>query len=588
MQADDRRATPRVQGRDMLQRNWIDETMRRSERAPERRVYTFLVDGEREEKTFSNSEIDQAARVIASRLQDAGARPGDRALLIYAPGPEYILALYGCFYAGVIATPAYPPDPSRLSRSLPRLATIGRDADATIALTSSDLFELAPMLFEHAPELARLRWITTDHRDDSAVTSWSPPTVRSDDIAVLQYTSGSTGLPKGVMLSHANLFDNIERLTEGFEGSSESVQVMWVPPYHDLGLIGCILGLMYIQGHAVIMSPLHFLQRPARWLEAIDRYRGTISGGPNFAYDLCVRKTTPEQRAALDLSSWRAAALTAEPVRATTMIAFEEAFRASGFRWRHFYPCYGMAETTLLATGGRLAQAPVVRDFDAEALQRGAALQAEDGRAARTLVGCGRPFRNDRLVVVDPDTFTRCEPGRVGEIWFSGACVARGYWGDGERNHQSFGCRVAGEEGLFFRTGDLGFVDQGELFIVGRLKDMIIVRGRNHHPHDIELAAERSHPDLRPGCGAAFGIDVDGEEQVVVVYESRKSSVESAAAVVEAMKEAVLLDLDVSIRDVVLVAPGELPKTSSGKIQRSEARRAYLAGEFHELRDKDS
>jgi len=556
----------------------VDLLLWRSAHQRDRMAYRFLLDGEEAEATLTYGELDARARAVGALLQQAGAA-GERALLIYPPGLDYIVAFLGCLYAGVTAVPAYPPNPARMNRTLPRLQAIARDARPAFALTHSFILGMLEGNLADAPELGTLRWLATDELAPELAAAWRAPEIDGGTLAFLQYTSGSTSTPKGVELTHRNLLHNSALIHDCYEHTPDSHAVIWLPPYHDMGLIGGILQPLYGGFHGTLLSPLDFLQRPLRWLQAVSRYRGTTSGGPNFAFELCVRKTTPEQRAALDLSCWRVAFNGAEPIRAEVLERFTEAFAPSGFRHEAFYPCYGLAEGTLIASGGRVAEAPIVRHFDAEALARSRAVPAREGGARRTLVGCGRTLGDQRIVIADPATGRRCADGEVGEIWIAGGSVARGYWGQSEASERTFRAVLAEGEGPFLRTGDLGLLEQGELFVCGRLKDLVIIRGRNHYPQDIELTVERSHPALRPGCGAAFSIEVDGEERLAVVQEvERQAQPADSDAAIRAIRQALAEEHELQVHTVALIAPGSIPKTSSGKIQRHACKQELLAG----------
>ncbi len=547
----------------------LELSRRRAEAQPEALAYTFLVDGETEEACLTYAGLDARARAIGGLLQELGAR-GEPVLLLYPPGLDYVTAFLGCIYAGALAVPAYPPDPMRLGRTLPRLEALVSDARARFALTNEFIRSMADGLAEQCPGLAGLKWVATDEVPADAASAWKDPGLTRESLAFLQYTSGSTGTPRGVMLSHGNLLHNSAVIQRGFESSAGSVAVIWLPPYHDMGLIGGILQPLFAGFPGVLLSPMDFLKRPVRWLEAVSRHRGTISGGPNFAYDLCVRKTTPEQRAALDLSSWSVAFNGAEPVRAGTLERFAEAFAVSGFRREAFYPCYGLAEGTLMVTGGRRSEPPVVRDW-----------QQEGARGVRQLVGCGTDLGEQELLIADPETLAPVPEGQVGEIWVRGGSVAQGYWGRPEQSERTFRARRSDTgEGPWLRTGDLGFLSGGELFVAGRSKDLIILRGRNLYPQDLEQTAETSHPALRPGCSAAFSLDVDGQEQLVLVHEVDRARLPEPTEAVEAIRRAVAEQHEVAPGRVVLVPAGHIPKTSSGKIQRSTCRAMYLAGEL--------
>jgi amino acid adenylation domain-containing protein len=566
--------------------SFVDILRARAAADPDGEACGFLDDGG-VVHPVSYAELDRQARRIAGTLRrDHPA--GARALLLYPPGLDYVAAFFGCLYAGVIAVPAYPP---LTARQTPRLAAIGADAEPAAILTGSAFLEpgralLDPVLRPASPDLA---WLATDALTGEPAGDWRPPATGPAGIAFLQYTSGSTGRPKGVMVSHGNLMHNSALIHDRFGHSAASRGVIWLPPYHDMGLIGGILQPVYGGFPVTLMSPMTFLREPLRWLAAISRFGATTSGGPNFAYDLCVRKTTPRQRAELDLSSWSVAFTGAEPVRAATLERFAAAFAPSGFRPAAFFPCYGLAEATLMVTGTRHDAPVVVGEFAADGLAAGTARPARAGAPARRLVSCGQPAADQRLAIVDPATGAACPAGRVGEIWVSGPSVAAGYWTDPQDGGRTFvAAAQGGADGPvadpgqhWLRTGDLGVRQHGELYVTGRIKDLIVIRGRNHAPEDIELTVEGSHPRLRPGCGAALAIDVDGDEALAIVHEIRPDPdrpdppVDEIAAAVRA---AVTREHGLQVHTVALLAPGLLPKTSSGKIQRLECRRALAAG----------
>ena len=533
----------------------------RAAERPEQVAFTFLTDGESEGGRLTYGELDRRAAAIAAALA-ASVAPGERALLLYPPGLDFIAAFFGCLYAGVVAVPAYPPRPNDRSQS--RLRAIGRDAAPRAALTIEAILAGAVEprgLLAVAPELAGLRWIPTDALSapsaaGEAAIAFEP---EPESLAFLQYTSGSTAAPKGVMVTHGNLLHNERMIGAAFGMDEDSVVVGWLPLYHDMGLIGNVLQPLHAGGRCVLMSPVSFLQRPMRWLEAISRYRGTVGGGPNFAYELCARKASPEALAGLDLSSWQVAYNGAEPVRASTLERFAEVFAPSGFRREAFYPCYGLAEATLFVTGGMSGVAPRVDD---------------------RRVSCGHVWLGQRLVVADPETGAERGAGEEGEVWISGPSVARGYWENPEGTAHDFNAFLATGEGPFLRTGDLGYLAGGELYVTGRLKDLIILRGRNHYPQDVELTAERAHGDLHPGGGAAFSVEMGGEERLVIVHEVARHRKDGIEAIAEAVRGAVAAEHEVQAREVVLIRQAGLPKTSSGKVQRRLCRELYLKGEL--------
>jgi acyl-CoA synthetase (AMP-forming)/AMP-acid ligase II len=561
----------------------------------ERPLYTFYPDrAGTPPAELSYAGLDLRARAIGAALQRQGAA-GQRALLLYPPGLEFVAAFFGCLYGGVVAVPAYPP---RSARNLPRLLEIARDARPAIALTTAELKAAIGGLATQVPELAALRLLATDEVPVEEAAAWRDPGVSGSSLAFLQYTSGSTASPKGVMVSHGNLLHNEEMIRQAFGQSAESVIVGWLPLYHDMGLIGNVLQPLFLGARCLLMSPIAFLQSPKRWLAAISHHRATTSGGPNFAYDLCVRKIAPADREGLDLSSWDLAFNGAEPVRAESMARFAAAFAGCGFRESAFFPCYGLAEATLFVAGGAAAGksrgAPRVAAFDRALLETGEAKPLPEGDpASRTLVSCGRAWLGQELAIVDPVALARSPERRVGEVWVRGASVARGYWKRPEATAETFDGRLSGvsaDEGQepFLRTGDLGFVDGGELFVTGRLKDLIIIRGRNLYPQDIELTVERSHPALRPGCGAAFSVEVGEEERLVVVQELERHedippAPETIEEIADAIRRAVAEEHEAQVHQVVLLRAASIPKTSSGKLQRRACRAALLGGKLDVL-----
>ena len=570
----------------------VDLLRQRAAYRPHDRAFTFLVDGENEELNITYAELDRKARAVGAWLVSEGMT-GKRVLLLYPSGLDFIAAFMGCLYGGAIAVPAYPP---RKNRSVERIEAIAADADASVALTTRDVVDRFDALRATAPSLEHLIWKVDSELDVSWADRWERPDIDGSTLAFLQYTSGSTGTPKGVMLSHENLLHNSLRIMQAFEITRSQSGVFWLPSFHDMGLIGGILVPLYGGKFNVLMSPVAFLQKPLRWLQAISKYRATISGGPNFAYELCVRKTTPEQRATLDLSSWTLAFNGAEPVRAETIDAFCEAFAPCGFRREAFFPCYGLAESTLMVTGGMKFEPPVVRSFDASSIETGAAVvRPANAPAVRRLVGSGRELDGQDVLIVDPQSCEALPPGRVGEIWVSGPSVAQGYWNRADASAETFGAMLAQPNqppsgkavatwrpnpGPYLRTGDLGFFDNGELFVAGRLKDLIIIRGRNHYPQDIEHAVEEASPLVRAGSIAAFAVDVDGRERVVVVAEverGRRDPAEFAAAF-EAIRKRLATEHELAVEALVLVRPNSVPKTSSGKIQRHACKRQFLDG----------
>ncbi|MGV9883860.1 MupA/Atu3671 family FMN-dependent luciferase-like monooxygenase [Streptomyces sp. NPDC003006] len=544
----------------------VDLLLRRSAEQADSIAYTFL-ESDRE-VSWTYRQLDTRARQIGSALRRSCA-PGDRVVLILPPGLDYIASFFGCLYARTVAVPVYPPHGTSPVRSLSRLESIVADARPTAALTLGAIADQRDAFAATNPVVGTMRWIGVDTDEESDGT-WRPAPPSRDELAFLQYTSGSTGTPKGVMVSHGNLLHNGGDIERFFGLTPESKTVIWLPPYHDMGLIGGILQPLYTGYPTVLMPPMAMAAQPSRWLRAVAEHRATTSGGPNFAYELCLRKVAPEQLEGLDLSCWKVAFNGAEPIRADIMDDFAALLAPTGFRREAFYPCYGLAESTLIVTGGSPEEPPVVRAVD----------------DAEPMVGCGKPSPDQRLAIVDPDTRRRLPDGEVGEIWVSGPSVAQGYWQQPETSTEVFGARIDAPgqseetgEAPFLRTGDLGFVADGELFVSGRIKDLIILRGVNHYPQDIELTAFRTHPALRHNSGACFTVPVDGGEVLVITHEAERTARDAdVREVAAAVRAAVVEDHQVSPYAFALVRPGRLPRTSSGKIQRHAARRQFLDG----------
>ena len=570
----------------------VDLLRQRASYRPHDRAFTFLIDGENEELNISYAELDRKARSLGAWLIASGMA-GKRVLLLYPSGLDFIAAFMGCLYGGAIAVPAYPP---RKNRSVERIEAIAADANASVALTTRDVLDRFDALRATAPSLEKLLWKVDSELESDWADRWQRPDINGDTLAFLQYTSGSTGTPKGVMLSHENLLHNSLGIMQAFEITRSQASVFWLPSFHDMGLIGGILVPLYSGKFNVLMSPVAFLQKPLRWLQAITKYRATISGGPNFAYELCVRKITPEQKQSLDLSSWTLAFNGAEPVRPETIDAFCDAFAPYGFRREAFFPCYGLAESTLLVTGGMKFEPPVVRTFDATSIETGTVL-TRTGFApnSRRLVGSGRELDGQDVRIVDPQACEALPPGQIGEIWVSGPSVAQGYWNRPESSAATFEAMLAQPDtrsatqsvkkwqpnpGPYLRTGDLGFFDNGELFVTGRLKDLIIVRGRNHYPQDIEQSAEMASPIVRAGSVAAFSVDIDGRERVVVVAELERGKREAGEVLASfnAIRKQLAIEHEIALEAIVLVRPNSIAKTSSGKIQRHACKRQFLEG----------
>ncbi len=537
--------------------------------------YQFMSDGEQLDTIWTYADLDRKARAIATSLQMMNME-GERALLLYPSGLDFVASFFGCMYAGVTAVPAYPP---RRNRNMARIESIAHDAEAKIALTTIDVLERVQTMIGETPALQQIHWRATDKWDDEQADQWKRPDVHGETLAFLQYTSGTTGKPKGVMLSHANLMHNSAMITYAFEHTRSDRAGLWLPLYHDMGLIGGILQPMYMGKANVLLSPAHFLQKPVRWLEIMSQHGVTISGGPNFAYDLCAEKVTPEQKTTLDLSRWALAFNGAEPVRAETIDRFSKAFAECGFRREAFYPCYGLAEATLIVAGGFKENLPDVRPFAIDDLKKNQAIEVEPGTEnSRELVGSGGNLLDQQIVIADPETFEPLPNSQIGEIWISGPSVAQGYWKRDDLTESTFQARLQDGRGPFLRSGDLGFLSQGELFVTGRLKDLIILRGVNHYPQDIEQTVRESHEFGRLGAEAAFVVGDEGKERLVVVQETTRRRDLDFEGIAEAIRKRIAIQHDLSVSAIVLIKTGSIPKTSSGKTQRHACRDGFVAG----------
>ena len=563
----------------------VDILRWRAANQPQRLAYRFLVDGEFEEITMTYGELDWRARSIAASLQSV-AKPGDRALLLFPPGLDFVAAYFGCLYAQVIAIPAYPPHAARMEKTLPVVRRIVADARPSVALLTTALFNGLATQKPTEDAFRDLKWLVTDSDErNNLAEDWQQSVIGGNDLAFLQYTSGSTSAPRGVMVSHNNLLHNLGLIERAFGLSDNSHTVFWLPPYHDMGLIGGILQALYSGYPVTLISQMMFLQRPVRWLQAISRFQATCSGGPNFAYDLCIRKVKPEQREQLDLSSWEVAFNGAEPVYHKTLDQFADYFAPCGFRREAFLPCYGLAESTLIVSGEQKARPPLIRCLTHAGLEENrAVISVMETDNTRALVSCGPVLSGLKANIVHPETLAPCSTDQIGEIWLSGPSVATGYWNKPSESEITFGARIDGSnEGMFMRTGDLGFLYEGELYITGRLKDLIICDGKNHYAHDIEKTVEAAHPAIRPAGCAVFPITREGEEGVVIVAEVEHKMVGMAADAIKNIRQAVAFEHEVPVTDIKLIAPGGIPRTTSGKIRRFLCKTNYMAGALEEI-----
>jgi acyl-CoA synthetase (AMP-forming)/AMP-acid ligase II/acyl carrier protein len=558
--------------------NLADLLCQRARQLGDKPLFRFARGDNGSEASVTYRALHESAMAVAGRLQSI-ADVGDRAWLMFPPGLDFVKAFFGCLYAGVVAVPV---SPLRRGRPTSSLEEIYRASQPAAVLSTAAHGRQAEVLYRGMPELLGQPWIATDEIERGADFDWINPRVDGQQLAFLQYTSGSTAAPKGVMLTHENLLHNSALIQRAFGNTDQSSAVFWLPLYHDMGLIGGIIQPIYCAGSSTLLAPAAFLHRPALWLETISRTHATVSGGPNFAYDLCARKIPVAEREGLDLSRWTVAFTGAEPVRARTLERFTAAFSEYGFREEAFFPCYGLAEATLIVSGGPRSAPPTVLSLDAEelALNR---VRDTNGRATsvRLVVGCGDSLPGQRTVVVDPETHLECSAGQVGEIWVRGPSVAKGYFEQPHATKNAFEAQIADtKEGPFLRTGDLGFLRDGQLFVTGRLKDLIIIRGRNYYPEDIEQTAQQAFDGLRVGYCAAFSVEIEERESLVIVQEiePRRRDLDTQAAL-KAIRRAVAEKFDLEVHAIILAKAGTIAKTTSGKTRRSACRDRYLGGQ---------
>jgi acyl-CoA synthetase (AMP-forming)/AMP-acid ligase II len=540
----------------------------RAEAAPQRVAYRFAPDRGGSEKMLSAGELDQAARALAVELQGT-LEPGARVLLIYPPGLDFVIAWFGCLYAQMIAVPV--PGPERAAE-LSRLRAVATNCGASLVLTNREMHARMLDLAAGQELLSGSSVHCTDALDLGLSARWRGPSARPGDIAFLQYTSGSTGEPKGVMVSHHNLITNSEMIRGSYGFDEHSDFVSWLPHFHDMGLIGSILQPLYLGACGVLLSYRSFVRDPLRWLQLISKHAAHSSGGPNIAFELCVRRHERRgEKLDLDLSSWRVAFVGAEPVRASTMERFASVFAQYGFDADAFLPCYGLAEATLHVSTRR-----GVRVLDVPA-------GAGAGDRQRRVVSCGVAAAGEEVLVVNPETLVPCAPGDEGEIWVSGDNVAGGYWQRPELSEATFRARLAGSSTprTFLRTGDLGVFHGGELLVTGRIKDLIIVDGQNQYPEDIEETVGHSHPAIRAGCIAAFAMTNGECEQVVVVAEVNPARLGDPQEICRSIRARVADDHRLRLDCVVLAGNQAVLKTSSGKVQRRATREAYRDGRMN-------
>lgn len=564
----------------------VDLLQRQAERHGDKVAFRFCPEGDEERDRLTYRELDRRARAVAAALQQHGGA-GQRVLIFCRPGLDSIVGFFGCLYARAVAIPV---DAQWTSA---RIAAIVPDARAEIALATTKTQAGIRAAVDDAAGDRPLQWFATEElaADESAAERWALPPVTAATHAAIQYTSGTTKAPKGVVLTHGNFMHNLETVHETWNPAPDNPvfhrpvgSVSWLPQYHDLGLIGGVLMTLYVGTTTVVMSPGAFLMRPMRWLEAMSRHGAVISGAPNFAYQWCIQRSTPEQRAALDLSNWEVALNGGEPVNPATLQAFSEAFAPAGFAPEALLPVYGLAEATLGVSGGSESALPVIAHVDRGALgEDRVADAAPDDPDAAAVVGCGRPRGGQRVIIVDPETRTECGPDGVGEIWVAGPSVGQGYWRRREETEQTFAAHLAdtGQEypGPFLRTGDRGFLRDGELFVTGRCKDLVVIDDVKHYPNDIERTVQNCDPVLLPGRGAVFVAagKSPAPQRLVVVQEVQRHRTGDTDldAVIEAIRAAVARHHRIEVHHVLLVKPMCIPTTSSGKIRRAACRQQF-------------
>lgn len=563
--------------------NPVEILQRRAQETPDRLSHMLLGAKEEENQSLTYSQLDAAVREMAAYLQSV-AEPGQRALLVYPTSLEFIVAMYACLYAGIVPIPTNPPG---MNRSAQRLEAIARDAQAALVLTTPEY--QAAFLAEAAqfPDFAALTWVTRDSVRAGGSHSLQMPVITPQTTAFIQYTSGSTNIPKGVIISYRNLSYNAHaiRQTRLYEFSDESIALNWAPLFHDMGLLVSVFQTVIDGTKSLMMSPIMFMQNPVSWLRGIQKYKVTASGAPNFAYELCIHKIPLEKCEGLDLSSWKLAYNSAEPVRAETQEAFAKKFAPFGFRPEAFAPCYGLAEATLEVSAYTGEPKTLTLTISRSAFEEGKVrpVEAANGKDTLTMVSSGAPLADIRIAIADPKTRHARAADEVGEVWLAGGNIAEGYWNRPEDTKHTFGAHLVGShEGPFLRTGDLGFMHNGHLYITGRLKDLLIVRGRNYYPQDIELTVEKTHPALRAGGGAAFSVTEDNVEQLVVVHETQRREIEGVdwQEVIKTIRANIAREHGIRAHAVVLIRRATISKTSSGKIMRSEMKRQFLENEL--------
>lgn len=549
----------------------------RAAERPERTVLNWLGRKGALQDSWDFATLRSRARAVAAQLHAEGLS-GQRVLLMFPPGLDFVAAFFGCLLAGVVAIPAYPPDPSRLQRSLPRFLALVDDSGARAVLTTAEVAMFAGAMLQQTPALRSLRLVAVDAGHAAPGASWRAPGLDPAAAAFIQYSSGSTARPKGIVVTHRDLLRHARLLQDLDNDQPGRSGLFWLPSYHDLGLIAGILQPVYYGVQTTLMSPIDFLKRPLTWLRAVSQFRPTHTGGPNFGYDLCVRRFDPAKLEGVDLSGVAVFVNAAERVRKETIDRFVETFAPYGVRPEQFGPAYGLAEATLVVSTHYAPQPPVCLEVEREALTRGTVVEATASTLAsdrQWLVGVGQARAGISLAIVDPTQLTALPEGHCGEIWVHSPATASGYLNQPALTEQTFAARLPGDARPWLRTGDVGFLHQGQLFVTARLKDLVILRGRNIAPEDIERSVELAHEAVRPGCVAAFSVDDGAQERLVIALETRPGV--PTAPVEAAIRERLAASDGLAVWRLVFLGRGELPKTSSGKVQRHAAHDAFCA-----------
>lgn len=584
--------------------NLVELFQTRCEQHPDNTLYYFSNTGlVQDNVVYTYLAFENKVKSIAALIQE-NTTPGDRVLLIFEPGIEYILTFWACLYAGVLAVPAYPPTNKN---TVEKLQAIIENAQPKIILSNKSIIQninrlgllksmssnvlLSKLITTFAHDMSELLqwdfkqflWIDINQAETIPSSQWQAGLIHSDDIAFLQYTSGSTAMPKGVMVTHRNLLANLELVYRTIGRVSEDKMVSWLPPYHDMGLIGSILFPVYCQIPIMIMSPLSFLRNPSLWLKAISDFRGTISGGPNFAYALCVKKIniTESEKKELDLSQWRVAYNGSEPINHKIIMAFSEKFSAFGFKETAHQPIYGLAEATVYVSGGKTGPNITSIIVDKDELQLNKIIICDEKNInSKVLVSCGQPMLP--LKIISRTSPQECQDGEIGEIWLSGECVTKGYWGNAGETEITYSGLLEGSiDNHYLKTGDLGFLLNGNLYVTGRIKDLIIIHGKNYYPQDIELVVEKSHPMIRLGCTAAFSITRDDSEVLAIVAELKQAfSTMQYKEVIKKIYNDVFSYHGLAINTITFIPPKTLPKTTSGKLRRNDTRKMLVNNEL--------